>query len=111
MRLGERLDGHLVQGHVDTMLQCRAIDDINGSHIISLDFAKSWAPLLIPKGSVCLNGISLTIAALDDEQFKVAIIPYTWEHTNLHMLRPGDFLNVEFDMVGKYLKRFHDLEA
>lgn len=104
LRLGDRLDGHMVQGHVDTMVQCVGVYDRDGSwtYVLALPEEKD---LLVPKGSICLNGVSLTIAALDAQTFSVAIIPYTHEHTTFHRLRMGDMVNVEYDVLGKYVQR------
>lgn len=99
------LDGHLVQGHIDTTLECMAIDDLTGSWKMKFQLPKEYAALVIPQGSICLNGVSLTIAHLDFESFEVAIIPYTYHHTNFKFLQPGHQVNVEFDLIGKYLLR------
>ncbi len=99
------LDGHLVQGHVDTILQCLAIEDLSGSWKIKFNLPQEYAGLVIPHGSICLNGVSLTVANLYQDAFEVAIIPYTFEHTNFKHLRKDDFVNVEFDLIGKYLLR------
>jgi riboflavin synthase len=104
LRLGDRLDGHMVQGHVDTMVQCIGIVDQDGSWTFTLALPDEQ-DLLVPKGSICLNGVSLTIAALDAQTFSVAIIPYTYEHTTFHRLKPGDLVNVEYDVLGKYVQR------
>jgi riboflavin synthase len=109
LRVGDRLDGHMVQGHVDTTLECIGIEEPGGSYLLKFAFAREYAALLIPKGSICLNGVSLTIADLWEDAFLVAVIPYTWEHTNLHAMRPGEVVNAEFDMIGKYLSRFREL--
>lgn len=101
----KRLDGHFVQGHVDTTGTCEKIKDRNGSHEFTFGFPKKFAPLVIEKGSISLNGISLTIFDVKKNSFKVAIIPYTFEHTNLRSLREGDSVNLEFDMIGKYIVR------
>lgn len=104
LRLGDRLDGHLVQGHVDTVVRCADVRDEGGSW--SFRFELPATPkLLVHKGSICLNGVSLTIANLDDHGFGVAIIPYTYEHTTFKALRPGDAVNVEYDVLGKYVER------
>jgi riboflavin synthase len=100
-----RLDGHFVQGHVDSTAVCKAIRDKNGSHEFEFKFSKKFAPLIIEKGSVCVNGISLTAFDVKKSSFKVAIIPYTFEHTNLHALREEEEVNLEFDMIGKYIIR------
>lgn len=99
------LDGHLVQGHIDTTLQCLAIDDLNGSWKVKFNLPSAYAALVIPQGSICLNGVSLTVAHLYPGSFEVAIIPYTFEHTNFKFLQPGQKVNVEFDLIGKYLLR------
>jgi riboflavin synthase len=104
LRLGDRLDGHMVQGHVDTVVQCIGIMDQDGSWTFMLALPEGQ-DLLVPKGSICLNGVSLTIAALDAQTFSVAIIPYTYEHTTFHRLKPGDMVNVEYDVLGKYVQR------
>ena len=101
----KRLDGHFVQGHVDTTGTCEAIKDQMGSFEVLFSFPEPFAPLLIEKGSISLNGISLTIFDVKRNSFKVAIIPYTWEHTNLKQIKQGDPVNLEFDMVGKYIRR------
>jgi riboflavin synthase len=101
LRMGDRLDGHLVQGHVDTTGQVSDIIPGNGSWEIVVRYDPEKG-LTIKKGSICMNGISLTVVISEPGLFSVAIIPYTWEHTNLHLLRKGDLVNLEFDMVGKY---------
>jgi len=100
-----RLDGHFVQGHVDTVGWCEEIIDKNGSWEIEFSFPKKFAPLVIEKGSISLNGISLTIFDVKKRSFKVAIIPYTYNHTNLQNLKEGDAVNMEFDLLGKYILR------
>ena len=104
LRLGDRLDGHMVQGHVDTMVQCIHAEERNGSWAYSFRLPEERT-LLVEKGSVCLNGVSLTIASLDDRSFGVAVIPYTHAHTTFRELREGAAVNVEFDVVGKYVAR------
>lgn len=108
--LNQRLDGHIVQGHVDTTLQCIGKEDEGGSWRFTFAYPKEHASLLISKGSICINGVSLTIADLQDNQFSVAIIPYTYEHTNFHQLEAGHSVNIEFDMVGKYINRMVGLK-
>jgi riboflavin synthase len=103
------LDGHLVQGHVDTTIKCMNIEDLNGSWKIKFNLPQAYAGLVIPHGSICLNGVSLTVANLYQDAFDVAIIPYTFEHTNFKHLHEGDDVNVEFDLIGKYLLRQADL--
>lgn len=99
------LDGHLVQGHVDTTMRCLLIEDLEGSWKIKFNLPQAYAGLVIPHGSICLNGVSLTVANLFPDSFDVAIIPYTFEHTNFKHLHKGDDVNVEFDLIGKYLLR------
>lgn len=100
-----RLDGHLVQGHVDATGTCTGKTIKDGSWEFEISFPRPFAELIIEKGSICLNGISLTAFAVKKKHFKVAIIPYTFEHTNLKTLEPGQTVNLEFDMIGKYLLR------
>jgi len=106
MVLGQRLDGHMVQGHVDAVGKIEAIDSKEGSWEIMISFPTEYAKLLVDKGSVCVNGISLTVITPTLTIFKVAIIPYTWEHTQLSAVILGDYVNLEFDILGKYLQRF-----
>ena len=104
LRLGDRLDGHLVQGHVDGQARCTDAREEEGSWRFRFELPAE-KHLLVQKGSICLNGVSLTIAELDDAGFAVAIIPYTYEHTSFKHLRSGDPVNVEYDVVGKYVAR------
>ena len=110
MKLGERLDGHMVQGHVDGVAKCIEVNLNEGSWIYKFEFDKNWQSLLIEKGSVCINGVSLTVFGINDNTFCVTIIPYTFENTSFKELKPGDLVNIEFDMVGKYLSRFYQLK-
>jgi riboflavin synthase len=100
-----RLDGHFVQGHVDTIGVCQHIEDKNGSWEFTFSFPEEFAALVIEKGSISLNGTSLTIFNVLKNEFTVAIIPYTYEHTSLHYLKKGNTVNLEFDMLGKYITR------
>ena len=100
-----RLDGHFVQGHIDTVAILKKIKDRTGSHEFEFEFPKKFADLIIEKGSVCVNGISLTAFNVKKHSFTVTIIPYTFEHTNLQFLKKGDLVNLEFDMIGKYILR------
>jgi riboflavin synthase len=100
-----RLDGHFVQGHVDTTAVCSQKEELQGSWQFQVDFPEKFAALVIEKGSVSLNGISLTIFDVTLHTFSVAIIPYTFNHTNMNELKKGDTVNLEFDMVGKYVVR------
>lgn len=104
LRLGDRLDGHMVQGHVDGVIRCLSAEEREGSWWFTLPLPAE-AHLLVQKGSICLNGVSLTIADLDRDRFSVAIIPYTFEHTSFRLLRPGHKVNVEYDVLGKYVDR------
>ncbi len=105
LRVGDRLDGHFVQGHVDTTAVCTGREEREGSYIFRFRFPEQFAPLVIEKGSICLNGISLTVFDVSTDVFSVTIIPYTYEHTNLRLLEPGGRVNLEFDVLGKYLLR------
>lgn len=100
-----RFDGHFVQGHVDTTAVCIEKVDKSGSWEYRFEFDPQFASLIIEKGSISLNGISLTIFNIGINQFTVGIIPYTYEHTNIHQLEVGDTVNIEFDVIGKYLQR------
>ena len=100
-----RLDGHFVQGHVDTTGTCEKIKNKQGSYEFEFEFPKKFAELVIEKGSICVNGISLTAFNVKKHSFTVAIIPFTFEHTNLQFLKEGDRVNLEFDMIGKYILR------
>lgn len=110
MKLGERLDGHLVQGHVDGTAVCigRALNE--GSWIFEFEFEKKMAELVIEKGSICINGVSLTLFGIKDNSFSVTIIPYTYENTTFKSLETGNIVNIEYDMIGKYLARFNNLK-
>lgn len=103
--LTSRLDGHFVQGHVDATGICERIENRDGSYEITFSFPHSFAALVIEKGSICVNGVSLTAFRVTDTTFTVAIIPYTWQHTSLQFLKPGDAVNLEFDLIGKYILR------
>lgn len=105
MLLNGRLDGHLVQGHVDALVKCEKIVDKNGSVDFTFSFDEKFAALVIEKGSICLNGVSLTVFNVGNRECTVTIIPYTIEHTNLKNIKEGDLLNVEFDVIGKYILR------
>ena len=104
--IGGRLDGHIVQGHVDDVAECVEVTETGGSWRYTFRYRPSPEHLLVDKGSVCLNGVSLTVVEPHDDLFSVAIIPYTWEHTNFKTLRAGDAVNVEFDILGKYISRY-----
>jgi len=105
IQLSQRLDGHLVQGHVDTTAHCLKVVHANGSWQFTFDFPPSFGTLLIEKGSISINGISLTVFNLNNKTFDVGIIPYTFNHTNINQLNEGSVVNLEFDMIGKYINR------
>ncbi|MDG1930429.1 MAG: riboflavin synthase [Flavobacteriaceae bacterium] len=105
MRLGDRLDGHLVQGHVDEVASCISVEDQDGSWLYRFAYSEDSKNLTIEKGSICVNGTSLTVVGSASNTFGVAIIPYTYEHTFFHQLQKGDLVNIEFDMVGKYIAK------
>lgn len=106
-----RFDGHIVQGHVDQVAKCIAIIDKDGSWILRFEFDESIGNIVVEKGSICVNGVSLTVVDARNNGFSVAIIPYTWEHTNLGKLKVGDTVNLEFDIIGKYLSRIMNKKA
>ena len=111
MMMNARLDGHLVQGHVDAIASLTKVTDMKGSWQFEFHFSNLFAALMIEKGSVCLNGVSLTAFNVNSNSFSVAIIPYTYHHTNFSYLSPGDTVNIEFDMIGKYVNRFMAVQA
>lgn len=108
--LTDRLDGHMVQGHVDTTGTCTKRTDKGGSWQFEFEFSKKFAELIIEKGSITVNGISLTAFNVKRKTFCVAIIPYTFDHTNINKVQEGDTVNLEFDILGKYLLRRAELE-
>jgi riboflavin synthase len=105
IRLGDRLDGHLVQGHVDETATCKLIEPMGGSWKIHFEYPGISQHITVNKGSICVNGVSLTVVDSNPHEFSVAVIPYTWEHTNFRLLKPGDKVNLEFDIVGKYISK------
>lgn len=105
LRFEGRLDGHFVQGHVDTIATCIKKVAQDGSWLFRFKFPKEHAALIIEKGSVCINGVSLTCFDIGIDEFTVTIIPYTYEHTNFKSLEEGDKVNIEFDVLGKYMNR------
>ncbi|MFN0201968.1 MAG: riboflavin synthase [Bacteroidia bacterium] len=109
LRVGDRLDGHFVQGHVDTIGTVTNIEDKNGSWNYYIEFPTDYANLLVNKGSVTINGTSLTVVEANSHQFWITIIPYTYEHTNFHQLQIGDKVNLEFDILGKYIQKMKGL--
>ena len=109
MRLGDRLDGHIVQGHVDQTAICKNIEEANGSWEFSFEYDETLNNITIEKGSITVNGVSLTVVNSRKNSFSVAIIPYTYEHTTFNKLKTGDKVNLEFDVIGKYVKRLQEL--
>ena len=109
LMLNSRLDGHMVQGHVDTTATCILLNDLQGSWEFTFRFQTKFAPLLIEKGSVCVNGVSLTAFNVGEDHFTVAIIPYTYEHTNFAGIVKNSIVNIEFDLIGKYIVRLAEL--
>lgn len=109
LQMNGRLDGHIVQGHVDTTATCILAEEKDGSWEYNFNIDKQFASLIIEKGSISLNGISLTIFNVKEDGFSVAIIPYTYTHTNMQYLKKGDTVNIEFDMIGKYVNRIQQL--
>ena len=100
-----RFDGHVVQGHVDQTGKCISIEDARGSWIFNFEYDPSLGNITVEKGSISINGVSLTCFNSRDNGLTVAIIPYTYEHTNFHQIKSGIFVNLEFDIIGKYVKR------
>jgi len=109
LMLNGRLDGHIVQGHVDTTAACIAVKELDGSWEYRFQIEPRFAHLIIEKGSISLNGISLTIFDVSTDAFTVAIIPFTYNHTNIRDVQNGSMVNIEFDMIGKYVNRFQQL--
>ena len=106
MSANSRLDGHMVQGHVDATVTCVAVQESGGSWYYTFEYTLTPEHLLVDKGSVCINGVSLTVVEPVDNRFSVAIIPYTYEHTNFQHIQVGDTINLEFDIIGKYIARY-----
>lgn len=109
MKLGDRLDGHIVQGHVDQTATCTAISEANGSWYFTFTYDASLHNITIEKGSITINGVSLTVVNSKKNEFSVAIIPYTHKHTNFNTFKTGTVVNLEFDVIGKYVKRITEL--
>ncbi len=105
MRPDALLDGHIVQGHVDQTALCQSVTEADGSWYFAFNYIPAGDNTTVEKGSVAVNGVSLTVVDSQEGSFKVAIIPYTYEHTNFCRIRPGDTVNIEFDIVGKYIAR------
>ncbi|WP_428224021.1 riboflavin synthase [Flavobacterium sp.] len=111
MKLGDRLDGHIVQGHVDQVGTCVHIEEADGSWYFTFNYDASLNNITIEKGSITVNGTSLTVVNSKQNEFSVAIIPYTFEHTNFHTFEIGTKVNLEFDVIGKYVARLHGLRS
>jgi riboflavin synthase len=111
MLLGARLDGHIVQGHVDQTGICTEIREADGSWYYSFEYDPTLHNITIEKGSITVNGVSLTVVNSKANAFSVAIIPYTYEHTNFHTFKVGTKVNLEFDVIGKYVSRLHGLRG
>ncbi len=105
MQMNARLDGHIVQGHVDQTAVCTAFQSLDGSWEYTFEYDAASGNVTVEKGSICINGISLTVVNSKNNSFSVAIIPYTYEHTNLQQVRVGSTVNLEFDIIGKYVAR------
>ncbi|MEE1945035.1 riboflavin synthase [Pedobacter sp. KR3-3] len=108
MQMNARLDGHIVQGHVDQTAQCILVNELDGSWEYRFKYDGSTGNVTVEKGSICVNGISLTVVNSEVDEFSVFIIPYTFEHTNLQEVKVGDTVNLEFDIIGKYVARLMD---
>lgn len=107
VKVGDRLDGHIVQGHVDHTASCKNIIEQEGSYLVIFEFKKNQN-IIVNKGSICVNGVSLTVVEASDNTFSVAIIPYTWKHTNFKYFKKGTIVNIEHDVIGKYLQKIVD---
>ena len=108
-KVGDRFDGHIVQGHVDQTRECISVQEQNGSWLYTFKYLPSKQNIVVEKGSICINGISLTAFNAKDDLFSVAIIPYTYEHTNIKQVKKGSLVNLEFDIIGKYVARMMEL--
>jgi len=109
MKLGDRLDGHIVQGHVDETGICKSLKDENGSTVCTFSYNSDKNNITIEKGSITVNGVSLTVVNSKKDEFSVAIIPYTWDNTTFKTLQVNDVVNLEFDVIGKYVARLTTL--
>jgi riboflavin synthase len=106
MQMNGRIDGHIVQGHVDQVGTCEKVEEVDGSWIFTFSYDASSGNITVEKGSITVNGTSLTVVDSKDGQFSVAIIPYTFEHTNFHTFKVGTRVNLEFDILGKYVAQY-----
>ena len=111
MMMNSRLDGHIVQGHVDQIGFCTGVDFRDGSWFFDFEYDQNQKNITIEKGSICVNGVSLTVVNSGLNHFSVAIIPYTYEHTNFHLIQKGNTVNLKFDMIGKYISKLHRLHT
>ena len=111
LKLGDRLDGHIVQGHIDQTASCVAIEESNGSWEYTFMYNENLGNITIEKGSVTVNGVSLTVVNSKKNTFSVAIIPYTFEHTNFKYIKKSSMVNLEFDVIGKYVARLQNLNS
>ena len=112
LKVGDRLDGHMVQGHVDSTAKCIKVTEENGSWRFLFEGNNEVEKLVVHKGSICINGVSLTVTRTINQEIEVAIIPYTYEHTNFQQIQAGDVVNIEFDILGKYfLKNAQNLKG
>lgn len=109
LKLGDRLDGHFVQGHVDAVATCIEKQTLDGSWLFRFRYPERYAALIIEKGSICINGVSLTVFNTGIDECTVTIIPYTYTHTNFHTIESGSIVNIEFDVLGKYLLRMKEV--
>ncbi len=109
MKLGDRLDGHIVQGHIDQIGTCKNIENANGSWVFTFKYDKNLNNITIEKGSITVNGVSLTVVNSKVNEFSVAIIPYTFEYTNFKNFIVGTKVNLEFDVIGKYITKLHSI--
>ena len=107
MKLGDRLDGHMVQGHVDQIATCTQAENKEGSWLYTFTYDSKKGNITIEKGSITVNGVSLTVVDSQKDRFSVAIIPYTYEHTNFHTFTPDKIVNLEFDLIGKYITKLY----
>ncbi len=105
LKVGDRLDGHIVQGHVDQRAVCTYLEETNGSWTFTFEYDTSKGNITVEKGSVCINGVSLTVVNSKNNSFSVCIIPYTFENTNFKTIKPGTIVNIEFDIIGKYISK------
>ncbi|HET6227325.1 MAG TPA: riboflavin synthase [Bacteroidia bacterium] len=105
MKLGDRLDGHIVQGHVDQVATCISALETNGSWMYTFKYDAAFKNITVEKGSICVNGVSLTVVNSQSDSFSVCIIPYTFENTNFHNIKQGTIVNLEFDILGKYISK------